>query len=587
MINTKTKIYCLLLALLICVASANFSLGNTYARYNNAVSVSTVLDAPEQEMESNCLAMRSDAPVTVLAGELPSDSSPVKIPFKVKSSANAERTFSWSVMEAEYADYVSITVVHGGTPISSGDPIELIANEETEITITFALTTLARSEAHGEIELNIPVLFGDLYGTFRVIVPKSEGSVSGSGSEGGSANTPETGDENSGSEGETGETETPAEPENPGDNETGEGSEGTETPDSDINEQAVSEDESAFYTAIPAQTDAETETGANESDSSTGENDPSTEEPTTSTEEPGMSTDVPDEDPSDSEENQFGAGGAQNWVGTENTIKTVKSFDQKHKIPLMLKRTSTATAISFGIYKENNLSALPDYSRLSFDNGESWYVIINSCVPRFAVSEITGILLLDLSNANLEEEKTVVFAAEAFAGENSEGISKAEANVAQMSICETSVVSGTLEMQIAEAAETESSEEETARGGKILRSGESLVIDFPAEWIPEADSGYSLEYTVDLLTLSENEPRKLVRSPITTSNSENSGITTIYTADAENEIHNLVFALAKETPQAGTYAVNLKWNYQGICFYETRITFFINYSAQTVRPSES
>ena len=458
--------------------------------------------------------------------------------------------------------------------------------------------------------------FGDLQGTFRVIVPKVTES---SGSQSGSANSPETGEgENTGSEGETGEDiVTPIEPESPSEGETEPGTE-TETgdagvtgektlPQTGITQNALSKITPSF-TGInapategeSAEAAADQEAEASES-TETGESTESAEntEPSEGTESEEAEGSSPPEVESEdfSGENQYEAGSSESWLGSELKIETVKIFGQKQKLPAKLTRTSGTTAIKLGLDNGGTLAAFPDYTRFSFDNGASWYISSNGYIPLFAASEITGSLLLDFSNANLSEASSFVLAVEAFSGETSVGYSKTETAFAAMEPYKTAVLSESLPMQLAEESEAEAESETEAeteeppvseQKSRILAAGESLEITFPAEWISQNGSGYSLEYTVDFLTLSINEPKELVYSRVIPSDEANSGISAIYTADAESKIHNLVIKAEETlTPLAGTYVVDLKWNYEGICFYETKITFFINYSAQTAFPSGS
>ena len=78
--------------------------------------------------------------------------------------------------------------------------------------------------------------------------------------------------------------------------------------------------------------------------------------------------------------------------------------------------------------------------------------------------------------------------------------------------------------------------------------------------------------TQEMLTMTENQT--LVYRPITLSANGLYGKYTDF-----DLTHNLVFRVGKNLPQAGTYRLNMKWSYEGICFAKTQTTFFINYAA--------
>lgn len=564
MMNAKTKVCCILLALLTCAAAAGFSVGSTYARYENAVSYSTVLEASSPEMESSCLAMMGEAPVTVLMGELPVEGAgSLQVLFSVKSAADAERSLIWTVKDPNYAGYVTVTAVCEGTILSATETIALKANEEKTVTLTVTPTATAKTQAHGEINIDIGVTVGSLQGTFRVVLPKveeSSGTASGSASQSGSTNSPGAGED----------AESPVEPEDSAGTETEEGAEEeTETPEAEAFAQAFSNITPAFSGIKPMQNSTETET-VND-DPETTEN---TESSETETSDSSVGT--------SSGDNQYGTGTAQ--IG----INTVQSFDKRQLVPVTLSGTETADSVRLGFYNET-MTAFPDYTRLSFNEGKSWYVICGGYIPSFGAEEISGPVLLDFSRTNLEGTQTLTFAAEALSGGELIGEAKTAAVLSEMDICETSIFSETEMMQLSEESESEeiSENEKSAIKSRILTAGESLEITFPTEWIPTEESGYSFEYSINLLTLSQDGSYTPVADRILPGAAENSGLTAIHTADAETGTHNFVVRITDNIPQAGTYIAYLKWSYQGISFYETQITFFINYSAQTVHPSES
>lgn len=527
MTENKVKVCCLLLVLMICAAGMKFSVGEAFARYDNTISYSTVLGAPSPEMESNCLARMDEPAVTVLPGEVSMGvGSPLQITFWVKSAADAKRMVVFSARETELAGYINATLASGGEILGSGDYIELKAGEKTEITLTVTPTSAARGYAHDEMEINIALTLGDLCGTFRVIVPKVTESEAGAGSSGLD---------------ETDESEN---------------SDGTVLPESVGESMDASKADSAYSisqnsTAADEGSENEEETAEDETEENTGN--------------------------SASSQSAY----SEAAIGDTLEIKTVQSFDIRQKLPIILTVSGETTHVSFGVENSGELAAFPDFTGYSLDGGESYYVSYGGYVPVFEVGEISDCLLIDFSNAGIGEAEYVCPAVKGFSGSEAEGFRKAEVSVESWSFFETTVFSESvqIQMQTGEGSEASANADEMISAeNRIITSGESIAIIFPVEW---ASSGYSFEYTVDFLALSYDESKTPIYSEVMPKNAANSGLSAIYTADYSGGTHNLVISALEENPPAGTYRVNLEWKYEEISFYESEITFFINYSSRT------
>ena len=85
-----------------------------------------------------------------------------------------------------------------------------------------------------------------------------------------------------------------------------------------------------------------------------------------------------------------------------------------------------------------------------------------------------------------------------------------------------------------------------------------------------------VEYSAQMLTMTEDQTLAYV--PVTLSE------TGLYGKYQDFDLtHNFVIRIGETLPQAGTYRLNLKWSYEGICFSQTQTTFFINYSVDAAQ----
>ena len=125
----------------------------------------------------------------------------------------------------------------------------------------------------------------------------------------------------------------------------------------------------------------------------------------------------------------------------------------------------------------------------------------------------------------------------------------------------------------------------------VLSKDSPLVIALPRNWVNEVAEGeeqpaaedYILDYSIEMLLPTAgwdpeagSSAQKIDAQYV--SMGEESGLIVEHTAT--EQAHTLTIRLGETLIPAGTYRVNMNWIYKEICFEQTQITFFINYSAQ-------
>ena len=265
-------------------------------------------------------------------------------------------------------------------------------------------------------------------------------------------------------------------------------------------------------------------------------------------------------------------------------LETLSRFDSGGMLPVQIVLTEDVTdfKIGLGVIREENaedpenpraeILPLPRYTRFSLDGGESYYMLYEDLVAEFFVDKTTTIpMLLDFRYTGMENGTGFLLAMEAYAGADR------AANCYESTICSTSAsVSAAVYNEAAYLEylkQTQSVTEETIKkpaaqkGSYVLNQDNVLVLTLPQEW-DEAE----MEYSVELLTLAEDKSLAYKLVDLSAS-----GLLAEHT---ENEqVHDLVISIGDKLPQAGTYRINMQWTYEGICYIEKQITFFINYTA--------
>ena len=110
---------------------------------------------------------------------------------------------------------------------------------------------------------------------------------------------------------------------------------------------------------------------------------------------------------------------------------------------------------------------------------------------------------------------------------------------------------------------------EKSKHSYILNQDTALVLTLPKEW-----QETELEYTLEILAKAEDGSFYYKRI-----DPEAAGLNVVHNDDEHR--YELVLTIGDRLPQAGTYRVNMKWIYEGICYVKTQTTFFINYAAHT------
>ena len=518
MAKNRIQLYWLLLSVLLFTASLLTTVGETYARYDNTATGSSLVEHRAEGITSNCLVTDQDAPMTVLVGQVPLDGS-VKVNFWVKSSGeNTSGKLAWSVKEKEYANLLNVSVLSGLDVVDPTMDIQLLKDVEMDFNMTITPTSIARSTAHEELKIHVLVTWGeDMWGTFQVILPEVESE------EETTAPVQEIVEE---------PTETTAETTEPTET-TAETTETTET---------------TAETTAPTETTAET----------TGATTESTTEPTTApVSDIGMAT-------------------IKSFARAEALpLKVALTKDvTKVKLGLWTEKTVEETAEDGSAVQTTKmvLTPFPDETQFSLNGGASYYMLTDGSIVELDLKEMTELsVLLDFSHTDLAHEEKLILAMEAWAGDTLLA-SRDVSSVADVTdLCQ--MLTHSLVQTAEETTEpTEQTQPTTAAAtweSKVLNQNKYLELVLPLHWW-DAD----LEYSVDILAMTASGVPEY--RPVTLSAGGLIAKRTNY-----GGVHNLVFQIGEKLPQAGTYRVNMTWKYKDICFAKTQKTFFIDYSALT------
>lgn len=602
MASNRIKVYWLLLLVLLYTTTLILSVGETQARYETTVVQNTVVQSQPKGITSNCLVSKNEVPLTVLVGELSMYRS-TAVSFWLKSTGeNATGKLAWSVVDPDHAQYLKITMASGMDSIDSNMEVDLLKDAKMEITMTILPTEMARNTEHAAMKINVLVTWGEeMWGTFQVVLPEVKKEVS------------------EGDAGTVNETENNEDPEQIIDENTStDPTEQTQNTDSDgVNtdtETAASNQVETELTEITQQATIEAALSVSETGENLEETEPATDtertatDPTETTDEtepsdPTVAVTEPSEAATEptveaTEETTVPTEDATEPTGetTESTepavdpteeetqpeedpirMETLRSFDPSEKLPVRIALTEEITAIRIGLLVMDleetknpdepvlDFDVLPDYTRFSVNGGESYYMMYDGFIAEFALQGMTELtVLLDFSHAGLKEDEDLVLAMEAYAGETLVETCRSTVSPGAQESLRTTVHSLQQPMTVEDTAVPAVTE---ASAVAILSRNNVLEYTLPLDW---ADK--DLEYSVQILTRAADG--SLVYNHVPLSDSSLSATYTNYSGT-----HNLVFQLGETLPQAGTYRLNMKWSYEGICFAEQQTTFFINYSA--------
>lgn len=200
---------------------------------------------------------------------------------------------------------------------------------------------------------------------------------------------------------------------------------------------------------------------------------------------------------------------------------------------------------------ETGISAFPAYTRYSLDGGESDYMLYRAgLITLEADAAQPAAVLLELPAAAQAEDREVVLTAQAFANQSLIGSASVSTKVTMEQLCQIR--------------------------SPILSQKSPLEMVLPGGW-----KDGMLEYAIEMLSNvsadGEVPEQTYVKVDLT---GEKPGLVVTYSADPENgeAAHMLKIQTGETLPTPGTYRVNMKWTYEGICFEQTQITFFVNYS---------
>ena len=586
MAKNRIKVCWLLLLVLMYTASVLMSVGESYARYDNTVTGSVLVESRESGITSNCLVTEKDAPLTVLVGEL-SLYKPSTVSFWLKSSgASAVGNLAWSVSDPDHLKYLDITMKSGLDVIDPNMEIELLQDVYMDISMTLTPTEIARNTEHEMLKINVLVTWGsEMWGTFQVVLPEVKGEEEDS-EDPEQIQQEESGENSTVPEETTAITETtseeiivqPAAMTTAADGDLTEPAQTTAENNTDNTEETETTDPTDNTDTTDSTTEPVTEpsTEAATEPSTEAATEPSTEaatEPSTEATEPSG-----EEEEEEAEEEE------------PIRLNTLSSFDPAEMLPVSIAVTPDVTAVRLGLLVAEDAEAedpenpvmvwepFPDYTKFSLNEGQSYYMMYDGYIAEFALQEETALsLLLDFSHAELAEEEKLILAMEAYAGEEllrscqMETAADAQGSFQTMMrpLAEPAQTVQEAETTGEEETETEPAAQAAPRPGNILSQNNTLEFSLPMDWL-DADVSYSVE----ILTMTESQT--LEYQPVTLSAQ---GLRARYID--YDLTHQLVLQIGEYLPQAGTYRINMKWSYEGICYAHTQTTFFINYSAKT------
>ena len=536
MVNRRIISYCLILLAVLVTGSMVLSVGQTQAHYVNTKVWNTVIEPDGDEVTSNCLVKTTDAPLTVLLGEMPPPEYPVS--FTLESISNVSGTLTWSVDKAEYLD-VKMSI--GGSSLTQSSVTELKTGVSA-VTMTLVLTEKALTTVHDAMDVNVTVNWSDsLQGTFRVTLPavteedlpaEEETEPAPTEGEEGSTDVPE----------EDGDNTVVEEPESYRDSVSGESGESDSGTNTDNNNTQASEYENSSLSEENQEDTVETtqdeEMASSQSDVSVEQTD---SEPTTApatepaTEPTTAPTDPSSEEPSAGDEEQY------------IRLETISSFAPSAKIPVSVSLTEGITQVRLGMGNVSDagieILQFPAFTCYSLDKGASYYMVYHANTIEINPQGSTQVLvLLDFSRVNLSEGADVVLAAEGYV--NQSLIGRASAST-------TPDVEALYQIE-----------------SRLLTRESSVEISLTKSW-----KAYTFDYSVEMLSASTAADGQAAAAEYIDVD------LSTWSADVFDEENCMLTFLIDETlPPAGTYRVSMNWSYEGICFAQTQTTFFINYS---------
>lgn len=636
MAKNRIKVYWLLLITLLYTAGIVLSVGEAQARYDNTIEEDTVIVFPYTGITSNCLVTEDQTPVRVILGEM-SLYRPTQATFWLYSAgADAVGAVAWGCADEAHAEYVNLSLRSGTDVLEPYAEVDLLKDVKMDLTLVITPTEKARITEHPEMNIDVLVTWGEeMWGQFQVTLPEVVAEeetepteetdpteenleeelanmaeeaaemdaldedieqITDSGAYGAASASAPEGDadgeaEDPGADAEEdtpedGDSADPADndpnlvnddddlPEDNGSTDSADGNNGntSETgdgadPGNDADGDDPEGDGDAGSTENENNEDPENNSG---SDAGNG-----TEDDNTENDDPeGSNTE--NDDPEDTGDTTPDDG----TPAEKETVETLARIDPAGVLPIKLALTEEATLVRLGLWSGDNedgesteiaLKPFPDFTKHRYADIKGYDMMYDGSIIEYVLEDTTELLvMLDFTQTTLAAKKELVLAMEIYAGD---------------ALLENHKISVTSDVQEAIVAAVLTEEELAAKrqaaeegialaqnsrytaGGQILNRGQVLEVELPKEW-REAE----MEYSLELLTMTDSS--RLVYQPVSLA-------TNYWDVDYINDgkYHNLLVQLGSVLPQAGTYRLTMKWSYEGICYTQTQMTFFINYSA--------
>jgi len=220
----------------------------------------------------------------------------------------------------------------------------------------------------------------------------------------------------------------------------------------------------------------------------------------------------------------------------ELPVSTLDSFSLEGGLPvnMILPENSTTLVVSLSD------GVLPAFTRYSVDGGENWYMLyyggsIRVDAAQMSVFEDGQCLLLDLYRTDWDSAQSLLLSAVAYTQEGryiGEVVSEATAELFQTRTAETPL---------------------------MLNASGPLELSVPESWA-ECEK----EACLNRLELSDGMPvyREIIDDSVRIEFGED----------------DVTVAVGDVLPAAGTYWLTIRYKCGGVCFAESKITFFVNYS---------
>jgi len=554
MAEKKTIAYwSILLAVVVLAAGAILSVNSTQARYVSSTMWNTIALPGEETVTSDCLRSASDAPMTVLLGEISPEGQKIaqrhQADFCMESTKDVAGALTWSVDKPEY---LRAAMYMGAVELQQGSEVALKEKEPVTVIMYLTATDAAGSQSHEAMTVKVNVSWGDsLQGAFAIDLaevimqepvlpeenPDTQEPTNPEGtepSEGEGTNSDET--ESSEGEGTNSDETESSEGEGTNSDET-ESSEGEGT-NSDETEPSEGEG------ANPDETEPSEGEGTNpegtEPSEGEGTNPEGTEPPEGETE-TGNTTEPPTEDPVQDPDNE---GFVQ--------IKTIKGFTKDAMLQITVETDNQADSLALGMVSQDGTQQIgfPGKTCYSLDHGNSYYMLYHGGQIRLTVKESHNVLI-DFSRTVLQG-----------------GVLNLQLNAYKNDVLHAS----------AQTSTEISTEALYQLDSPILKDKETLKIVLNSQW-----TDYPVACSMEKITTVTSEQgdftQRMEIDPVL------AGFEITVTEDPEGDI--VAVTGAKQRPAAGSYVLHLQWSDDGMGIGQTEIPFFVNYYPDIQPKTES